>query len=262
MTAIMTKRHIAPLAAFVVAAGVHVLVVTALVSMPKPETTPPLALGGFEVVDLSAFGVAANPEPEPEPEPEPLEEQPEEEAEVEPEPIVEPIPELEPEVIAEPEPEIIAKVNPAPIPKPVVKPKLKPKVIKKTPPKPVVKQRPKPVETANVQATPQKQSEPSLGSQNAFVPPKSHATYLKNPKPHYPRIALRRGMQGLVLLSVEVSAKGQPVAVLVKKSSGYVLLDKAAKKAVRIWRFAPATRGGLPVSARVDVPIRFSLNDA
>ena len=201
------------------AAVLHLAVVWALLLMLRANVTPPLGVGGFEIVDLSAFGVAAQPEPAPLPEPEP-----------EPKP--------------EPEPEVVEKAAPAPLPesKPVAKPK------------PVQKAQPKP--------TPQQQTASAPGSQNAFVPPSGRAAYLRNPKPSYPTIAQRRGMQGVVLLIVEVSAEGRPKSVKVKTSSGFMLLDKEALKAVRAWRFAPATRGGRAIAAGVEVPIRFTLNDA
>ena len=246
--ALTLNRIAPPSAAFVVASGVHVAIALALVWMPKPDITPPVAVGGFEVVDLSAFGVAAPVEPEP------IEEEPIEEAKVEPEPEPEPEPIPEPKVEAQPEP------APIPAPKPVVKPKPKPKpVVKPKPqPKPVQKAEPKP----QAKPKPQKAQASAPGSQNAYVPPTSTAAYLRNPKPAYPGLAQRRGMQGVVLLLVEVSAKGYPTAVKVKKTSGFMLLDKAALKAVRSWRFAPAKRGSLPVAASVEVPIRFTLNDA
>ena len=246
--ALTLNRIAPPSAAFVVASGVHVAIALALVWMPKPDITPAVAVGGFEVGDLSAFGVSAPVEPEP------IEEEPIEEAKVEPEPEPEPEPIPEPKVEAQPEP------APIPAPKPVVKPKPKPKpVVKPKPqPKPVQKAEPKP----QAKPKPQKPQASAPGSQNAYVPPTSTAAYLRNPKPAYPGLAQRRGMQGVVLLLVEVSAKGYPTTVKVKKTSGFMLLDKAALKAVRSWRFAPAKRGSLPVAASVEVPIRFTLNDA
>ena len=67
--------------------------------------------------------------------------------------------------------------------------------------------------------------------------------------PVYPEIARRRGQQGRVVLHVNVSAEGMPVAVTVAESSGYASLDTAALAAVQQWRFVPATRGGTPVPA-------------
>ncbi len=240
--------------AFSVAASVHIAIVIGLVAMEKMDIVPPQAVGGFEVVDLSAFGVAAQPEPEP------IEEEPVEEAKIEPEPMP------EPEPIPEPEPEII-EAEPEPLPQPVVQPKPKPKPVAKPKPKPEPEPRPKEVAQDKPKPEPKPKPVPkrqtaSAGSQNAFVPPSSTAAYLKNPKPTYPALAQRRSMQGIVLLLVEVSINGKPTRVSVKKGSGYAILDKAALRAVRKWEFAPAKRGGNPVAASIEVPIRFILNDA
>jgi protein TonB len=79
--------------------------------------------------------------------------------------------------------------------------------------------------------------------------------------PAYPEQARRRGQQGRVLLQVNVSAEGAPVAVTVAQSSGFASLDDAALRAVRQWRFVPATRGGTPEPAVAEVPVRFRLSD-
>lgn len=71
--------------------------------------------------------------------------------------------------------------------------------------------------------------------------------------------ARRLKQQGVVLLEVEVNADGRPTDVRVRGSSGFSALDQAALKAVRRWEFEPARIGGLPVSSRVEVPVRFSL---
>jgi protein TonB len=77
----------------------------------------------------------------------------------------------------------------------------------------------------------------------------------------YPAEARRRGWQGEVVLRVEVSAEGRADAVAILRSSGHAVLDEAALAAVRLWRFRPATRGGVPVAAPADVPVRFRLRD-
>ncbi|MFQ5643347.1 MAG: TonB family protein [Thiogranum sp.] len=99
-------------------------------------------------------------------------------------------------------------------------------------------------------------------SQPAYSPPSCSSAALNNPKPDYPRIALRRGIEGLVLLHVEVSEQGHPVAVRVRKSAGFKPLDVAALRAVRRWRFLPAQRNGVTVRAAVEVPVRFRLDEA
>jgi len=90
----------------------------------------------------------------------------------------------------------------------------------------------------------------------------TRARYLSNPKPDYPSEARMAHQEGAVLLSVEVSADGRATEVSLKHSSGYPLLDRAAIEAVREWIFQPAQAAGLPVSSRVDVPVRFSLSDS
>jgi protein TonB len=93
----------------------------------------------------------------------------------------------------------------------------------------------------------------------SYTPPSFGARYLDNPKPAYPMIARRRGLEGIVRLDVRVSPEGIPVAVKVRESGGHESLDEAAVTAVWHWRFVPARRSGEPVEASVVVPIRFRL---
>ncbi|HQE39762.1 MAG TPA: TonB family protein [Zoogloea sp.] len=94
----------------------------------------------------------------------------------------------------------------------------------------------------------------------SYSPPNFGARYLDNPKPGYPLIARRRGLEGTVKLDVRVSAEGIPIAVKVRDSGGHESLDEAAVTAVWHWRFVPARRGGDAVEASVIVPIRFRLS--
>ncbi len=76
--------------------------------------------------------------------------------------------------------------------------------------------------------------------------------------PIYPPEAGRLGQQGSVLLSVHVAADGRVTAVDVAKSSGYPLLDEAARKAVAAWRYRPARRDdGMPVASDVEQIVEF-----
>lgn len=94
---------------------------------------------------------------------------------------------------------------------------------------------------------------------SSYSPPSFSARYLDNPKPGYPLIARRRGLEGTVRLDVRVSAEGIPISVKVRESGGHESLDDAALTAVWHWRFVPARRGGEPVEASVVVPVRFRL---
>jgi protein TonB len=83
--------------------------------------------------------------------------------------------------------------------------------------------------------------------------------YDRNPKPPYPRIARRKGYEGVVVLKVEILPDGRVGEILVKKSSGYPVLDQSALKTVRQWRFVPAERGGNRIRMWAEIPIRFEL---
>lgn len=98
---------------------------------------------------------------------------------------------------------------------------------------------------------------PATGKDLSVVKPR----YALTPSPPYPTAARTRGQEGLVLLTVEVLATGRTGQVLVKKSSGYTLLDQSAQNAVRSWRFEPAKRQHTPQSMTVDIPIRFSIEN-
>ncbi len=84
--------------------------------------------------------------------------------------------------------------------------------------------------------------------------------YLKNPAPVYPERARQMGQEGQVVLRVSVTADGLPEQIDIRQSSGFPMLDGAAVKTLRRWKFRPARIGGITVAAEVDVPIRFKLN--
>ena len=92
-------------------------------------------------------------------------------------------------------------------------------------------------------------------------PPHFNVAYLNNPRPAYPPMARRLGIEGLVVLRVQVSAKGVPEQVAVAQSSGQTVLDEAALRAVQGWSFVPARLGDKPIAHAVDVPVRFQLKN-
>ena len=103
-------------------------------------------------------------------------------------------------------------------------------------------------------------AEPASAHANALV--EATPLYADNPPPTYPRLARERGWQGDVLLRARVSPSGRVLHVQVEESSGYALLDRAALKAVKGWRFRPARRGSHPVEAEVRLPVRFELQSS
>lgn len=95
----------------------------------------------------------------------------------------------------------------------------------------------------------------------ADTEPDYKAAYLNNPPPVYPLIARRNGLQGRVLLSVEVLADGVCGQINIHKSSGYAMLDNAALQTVKSWRFLPARQAGHTVDKWFMIPVQFSLKD-
>lgn len=88
---------------------------------------------------------------------------------------------------------------------------------------------------------------------------KASPDYFQNPPPEYSEFARQMRQEGIVMLSVDVNKEGYPVSVEIIRSSGFRLLDQAALKAVRYWRFQPGSIGSVPIESTVTVPIRFRL---
>lgn len=157
--------------------------------------------------------------------------------------------------------------------KPVITPPPKPVVVKKTKPmkkkpviekkqvekKAVVREDAVPDVPEVVTASPVEHheiiSDPVMQSVILAVP-----RYEENSPPPYPRIARRRGYEGVVILSVEVRNNGTVGGITLKESSGHSILDAAALKTVKKWKFQPGVRSDVPITMVVDVPIRFMLN--
>ncbi len=78
-------------------------------------------------------------------------------------------------------------------------------------------------------------------------------------EPQYTQEAKDAGIEGKVVLSIEVTAKGEPrnVRVLEGLDPG---LDINAVAAIAQWRFEPATRQGKTVAVRATVEVNFRLD--
>ena len=83
-----------------------------------------------------------------------------------------------------------------------------------------------------------------------------HPTYA--PDPEYSEQARKAGLQGSLELTLIVGADGLPHDVRVTKSLG-MGLDENSLNAVRTWRFDPARKNGIPVSAQITVEVSFRL---
>ena len=81
---------------------------------------------------------------------------------------------------------------------------------------------------------------------------------LREVKADYTEDARRNGLEGEVVMEIVITRSGSVSDVKVLKRLGGGL-DERAIQAVRQWRFAPATRKGLPVDVLVEVAVEFKL---
>ncbi len=87
------------------------------------------------------------------------------------------------------------------------------------------------------------------------------ARYGSCPPPVFPNEARKARLSGTALLAVVTDAEGRPLSVTLRRTSGHAILDTAAVRAVRQWRFVPAQCDGKPVNARLEIPVRFALSE-
>jgi TonB family protein len=93
-----------------------------------------------------------------------------------------------------------------------------------------------------------------LTSQPAYAP--------DNPSFIFPIQAWAGNIQGKAIVRVEVQPDGKPGRMWLKQSSGSGLLDRDAQSQLTFWRFIPARKNGQPVTAWIDVPVVYRLQDA
>ena len=85
--------------------------------------------------------------------------------------------------------------------------------------------------------------------------------FLQPPTLRYPRLAQRRGIEGQVVIELNIGADGKLLRASVKKSGGNGF-DEAALEAVRKAKFRPAMHNGRPTACIVLLPIHFTLRNA
>ena len=69
------------------------------------------------------------------------------------------------------------------------------------------------------------------------------------------------GMEGKVLLKVEILADGSAGTVEIVEKSPFPQLDELAREKVRTWRFVPARQGNKPIDSSMTIPVEFRLTD-
>ena len=80
------------------------------------------------------------------------------------------------------------------------------------------------------------------------------------PRPTYPRRAELRRQEGLAVVRMAVDVDGRVTGVVLERSSGHELLDEAALRTARTWRFRPGRRLGVPAPMEVRQAFSFELD--
>jgi len=83
---------------------------------------------------------------------------------------------------------------------------------------------------------------------------------VKHLSPLYPFEAKRKNIQGKVVIKAIVNKDGRVVEPIVLESQPKGIFEAAALRAVKRWRFRPATKSGNSVDVYVVLPILFELS--
>lgn len=78
--------------------------------------------------------------------------------------------------------------------------------------------------------------------------------------PVYPELAMKAGVQGIVIIEATIDARGRVVNATVLRS--IPVLDEAALEAVRKWVYTPTLLSGVPTPVIITVTVRFELKAA
>jgi len=75
----------------------------------------------------------------------------------------------------------------------------------------------------------------------------------------YPEMAIRAGVEGIVVIRVLIGKDGKPLKYSIE-ASGSIMLNQAAVNAVMSSVYKPGIQNHVPVLCWVSIPIKFSLN--
>jgi periplasmic protein TonB len=84
---------------------------------------------------------------------------------------------------------------------------------------------------------------------------------LRPNRPEFPPALKAQGIEGDVVVRVDIAASGQVTGVTIVRSSGYPAFDDAAKQAAASERFAPAMRDGNAVPFTLSYSYRFRIEE-
>lgn len=95
------------------------------------------------------------------------------------------------------------------------------------------------------------------GSEESSEENDFEASAVSYKNPTYPRLAIKRELEGAVRLRIQVSSEGIPEKTEILKSSGHDILDRAALDSIPNWRFQKK-----PSTYFVEKNILFQLKDS
>ena len=82
---------------------------------------------------------------------------------------------------------------------------------------------------------------------------------LKTLEPEYPNVAKNAGLEGTVVININLDERGHILRAWVASSDAPEILVSAALDAAYQFEFAPGKFRGVPIRSTVAIPIRFSL---
>ncbi len=98
-----------------------------------------------------------------------------------------------------------------------------------------------------------------------YVPPPAlpiipaQVAYAPSTDDYYPAQARRNNEEGRAIVHVCVNETGRVATADIATPSGHALLDDAALRLAKTYRFKPATQGGKPVQWCTGLPVKFVL---
>jgi len=104
-----------------------------------------------------------------------------------------------------------------------------------------------------------KKQKEKTAEKDAFIEVEKMPELVYQPEPEYPVEAAEKGIEGVVGIKAYINKQGKPEKVKISKSSGQDILDQAALKSARDYRFKPAMNDGKAVGAWVEFNISFVL---
>src|ERR1700676_403316 len=85
-------------------------------------------------------------------------------------------------------------------------------------------------------------------------------TFVPDVQDYYPEVSRRNGEEGRAIVKVCVNVAGKIDSVEIATTTGHPLLDEAALKVAKAFRFKPATSEGKPVASCPVLPVKFELH--